>query len=607
MTDTDGGARPLTFDNEDRLPRVPLPTPQRSGELFLQWCAPLLDDAELAATRKAVAEFVEPDGPAAILHAALQEYDATPGVHSWLDEFWADRYLGRRDRIALNANFFFLFEPSGAGRVQRAAELIAATLRFKHDVDEQLLAPDVARGVPQSMEQNKYLFSATRIPGEPRDTARLPYTEQHPGPSRERHVLVLHRGRMFRLDAIGPDGAPHTVDELAAALGTVPADPAPGQGVGRLTTMARAEWARRRSALLELDPANAEAIETVETALFCLALEDRAPADPQQACDQLLHGDAGSRWFDKSLTLVVFADGSAGLNSEHCKLDGTTVVGYVEQILGSPAQDQSERSGARAQGVPSVAPVRFVLDEELRADVAAAGEAFTEYAAATATTTVSVGGFGSDRAKDLNCSPDAFVQLAYQLAQCRAGGRVGATYESIATRRFHHGRTEAMRVVTPEIVRFTEVMADPGADDDTRRAAVRAAAEAHVARAKACQAGDAPEQHLWELQLVARRRGAELGVDEPIALFDSPGWTVLRDDLLSTSSAPCPPVRFFGFGSTSSCCIGVGYVLMPDRFDLYLSTPASVAERMHEFGAQLHRAVAELDRLLAAPAGATRP
>lgn len=274
MTDTDGDAPASTpiQHNEGSLPRVPLPTPQRSCELFLEWCAPLLDDAERTRTEKAVADFAGPDGPSATLHAALQDYDATPGVHSWLDEFWADRYLGRRDRIALNANFFFLFEQSGSGRAQRAAELIAATLRFKHDVDEQLLAPDVVRGVPQSMEQNRHLFSATRIPGDPRDTARLPYTDEHPGPSRERHVLVLHRGRMFRLDAIGPDGVPHTIDELTAALSEVLADPSPGQGVGRLTTMARAEWATRRGALADLDPANTVALKTVEAALFCVAL-----------------------------------------------------------------------------------------------------------------------------------------------------------------------------------------------------------------------------------------------------------------------------------------------------------------------------------------------
>lgn len=156
-----------------------------------------------------------------------------------------------------------------------------------------------------------------------------------------------------------------------------------------------------------------------------------------------------------------------------------------------------------------------------------------------------------------------------------------------------------MRVVTPEMIAFVDTMLDESADKAVKLAAARAAAQAHVQRAKQCQAGDAPEQHLWELQWVQRRRGAELGVTEPIALYDSPGWTIMRDDYLSTSSAPSVNIQYFGFGSTSPKCIGVAYVLLPDRWNLYLATPKSVADEMHAFAGHLREAVEELAELLA--------
>ncbi|HWE91761.1 MAG TPA: choline/carnitine O-acyltransferase, partial [Pseudonocardiaceae bacterium] len=59
-------------------------------------------------------------------------------------------------------------------------------------------------------------------------------------------------------------------------------------------------------------------------------------------------------------------------------------------------------------------------------------------------------------------------------------------------------------------------------------------------------------------------------------------------------------IQYFGFGSTSSRCVGVGYVLLPDRFNLYLSTPAAVADQMDAFAGKLRDAVRELDELLAA-------
>ncbi|HUK73415.1 MAG TPA: choline/carnitine O-acyltransferase [Streptosporangiaceae bacterium] len=595
---------PRTFGSEDRLPRVPLPTLEESCDRFLEWCEPLLTADERAATETAVASFLRPDGPARQLHAALEQYDAADGVHSWLDTFWPYRYLGRRDRIALNANFFFLFEASEQGQVERAAGLVAVAVGYKLLIDEQLIQPAIQRGEPLSMEQNKYVFSATRIPGLVQDSVRTPYSEDWPGPSRERHIVIFVRGNMFRLDVIGPNGRPHALDEIAAGLravmeaGAAPA--APGTAVGHLTTKARAEWAASRQALLDCDPGNAGKLDVVETALFCLCLDDATPAGPREASDLLLHGDSGNRWFDKALSLIVFGDGTAGLNGEHCKLDGTTIVSFIDAALGSSAEDHSRRSGAESQGTPTCAPLDFVLDADLRADVRAAAAAFAAYAADTASCTLSIEGFDSERAKQLRMSPDAFAQMAFQLAHQRAKGHVGATYESISTRHYRHGRTEAMRVVTPEVVRFVTAMDDAQADEPTRRAAFRAAAEKHVERARECQMGHAPEQHLWELQLIQKRCGAELGVTEPLALYDTPGWLKMRDDYLSTSAVPSTHVKYFGFGSTSRNCIGVGYALLPDRFDLYLSTPRAVSEQMAIFAANLPEAVRELEDLLAA-------
>ncbi|MBE1530903.1 choline/carnitine O-acyltransferase [Actinomadura algeriensis] len=582
-----------TFGNEDALPRVPLPTLDESRARFLRWCEPLLTADELARTEAALDEFVRPDGPGPRLHAALERYDAAEGVHSWLDTFWPYRYLGRRDRIALNANFFFLFGDSGETQVERAAGLIAGALGYKLRLDDERVPPVVQRGRPLSMEQNKYLFSTTRIPGAEQDTVRAPYDAG--GPSTARHIVVFFRGAMTRLDVLGPDGRPHTLGELAGALETImKAGPSPEPSTGHLTTKARAEWAASRDALLALDDRNARALDDVETALFCVCLEDFAPASTQEACDNLLHGDSANRWFDKAVSFIVFGDGSAGINVEHCGLDGTTILSFVDALLGEPAAEQSARSGAREQGPPAAEPIEFVLDDALRADVRDAAKAFADYAAATATACVSFDDFGSRDAKRLQMSPDAFVQMAYQLAHKRAKGRIGATYESIATRQYRRGRTEAMRVVTPEVLRFVAAMDDPAASADDRRAALRAAADAHVRRAKECQAGQAPEQHLWELQLIAKRRGDT----EPLPLFDSPGWTVMRDDYLSTSSAPSTNIRYFGFGSTSEQCIGVAYVLLPDRFNLYLSTPRPVADAMHAFADRLREAVRELAELL---------
>ncbi|MEA5365614.1 choline/carnitine O-acyltransferase [Amycolatopsis sp., V23-08] len=569
---------PRTFGNEDRLPRVPVPSLADSGRRFLEWCGPLLTPDELAETEAAVEDFLAPGSPAHGLQAALAEYDSSPGVHSWLDTFWPYRYLGRRDRIALNANFFFLFAASPLGQVERAAELTASAVDYKLRLDEELVPPVLVRGTPQSMVQHQYLFSATRIPGELLDTARTRF------PSPERHIVVFHRNTPFRMDVIAEDGRPHSAEQIADGLRAILKDDHETDvPAGHFTTKARAEWASSRQALI--DAGNAEALETIETALFCVCLDDFTPSTTLEAADQLLYG--ANRWYDKAVSLVVFEDGTAGINVEHCELDGTTILGFTDALLSGERLPRDA-----ADGVPGFTPVGFTLTDALREDARAAGEAFAAYADATATQTVSFD-FGANRVKELGMSPDAFAQMAYQLAHKRAKGLTGATYESIATRQFRNGRTEAMRVVTPEVFRFVAAMEDGSTEE--KREAFRTAAAKHVSRAKECQAGDAPEQHLWELQLIAKRRGDA----DALPLYSSPGWLKMRDDYLSTSSAPSVNIQYFGFGSTSPQCIGIAYVLLPDRWNIYLSTPKHVSSEMYRFADELGKAVSELQELLA--------
>ena len=596
-----------TFAFDDQLPRVPLPALEDSGARFLRWCAPLLSGADFAETERAVADLLRPDGPARILHADLARFDAEPGVGSWLDEFWPSRYLGRRDRIALNANFFFLFRDdtplaasTAAQQAERAAAIVTAAVNYKLLLDDEQIPPIVQRGQHLSMAQNKYLFSETRIPGDPQDTVRVPYSDEWPGPSPARHIVVLFRGTPFRMDVLGPDGNPYAPEDLADGLRAVMkagARGAAGDAAGHLTTLARAHWADVR-ATLRAEPVNAAALDVIETALFCLCLEDFAPRDTQHVCDQLLHGDSGNRWFDKAVSFIVFGDGTAGINVEHCGLDGTTILSFVDALLETPVADHALRSGAQVQGVPPIEPIEFALDGALHEEITAAAAAFASFAADNATLTVSFPDFGTAQAKALGISPDAFAQLSYQLAHRRSKGITGATYESIATRQYRNGRTEAMRVVTPEILEFVAAMDDPQASPESRLVAARAAAAAHVTRAKECQLGDAPEQHLWELQMIQRRRGEQLGATEPMPFYDSPGWLITRDDYLSTSSAPSANIQYFGFGCTSAKCIGIAYVLLPDRWNIYLATPAHVADQMHGFAGQLRTAVAELQELL---------
>jgi carnitine O-palmitoyltransferase 1 len=45
----------------------------------------------------------------------------------------------------------------------------------------------------------------------------------------------------------------------------------------------------------------------------------------------LLHGDGATFWFDKSITMLIFADGKMGFNCEHAWGDAP-VMGHVTEF-----------------------------------------------------------------------------------------------------------------------------------------------------------------------------------------------------------------------------------------------------------------------------------
>ena len=70
---------------------------------------------------------------------------------------------------------------------------------------------------------------------------------------------------------------------------------------------------------------NPEALEVIDSAIFCLVLEDSVVTEenPDRYVDVFLHGDGASRWFDKSFSIIVAKNGEAALNFEHAWGDGT--------------------------------------------------------------------------------------------------------------------------------------------------------------------------------------------------------------------------------------------------------------------------------------------
>lgn len=87
--------------------------------------------------------------------------------------------------------------------------------------------------------------------------------------------------------------------------------------------------------------------------------------------------------------------------------------------------------------------------------------------------------YGKGFMKECRLSPDAYLQMALQLAYYRDAGKFSLTYEASMTRLFREGRTETVRPCTIESTAWVKAMEDPKSSASERVRLLRIACQRH--------------------------------------------------------------------------------------------------------------------------------
>jgi carnitine O-acetyltransferase len=558
------------------LPRLPVPTLDETCSHYLQLAHPLLDRRTFAATRGVVAEFVEPGGPGERLQERLLEWTRSLAPDNWLEPFWDDWYLCDDTPLVVNVSPGFALTGEDSPQIERAARLLAAALSVKALVDAEDLEPDLDGGAPRCMREYERLFSATRIPGAVRD-ALTTYAGS-------RHVVVLHAGRFFALDVLDAAGRTPSVPALERTIRRIVDDPTAAQpSLGVLTTGGRRSWAGIRERHL----LGSELLDAVERAILVLVLDDASPPGPrtEEAGRLFLHGDGRTRWFDKSVQLVVAANGVAGFCMEHSGFDGSTAVRLAELLV----EHECESIEAGSQRELGSRVLSYDGNEPLRDAMATAQRNVDVLLGRTDLVVADVEGVGKRAIVRHGVSPDAFVQMAFQLAFFTLTEEVASTYESVDTKRFLHGRTEAMRSVSDESVAFVRAVRGRRRGRDAAEL-LRAAIDRHVERLARCKEGRGVDRHLLGLRRM-------VGPDEEApAIFTDAGYATLTRSVLSTSALPSSPgVALTCFGPVVDEGYGLAYTVHDDSTVCVVTNFHGLAG---PFAEELRRSLQEMDALL---------
>lgn len=615
-----------TFAHDPGLARLPIPDLAATCAAIKELVRPFVDQQGEAATCAALAEFAAPDGAGEKLQCALRYWQKKlPGNASWLRPLWDDMYLSWREALPVNMNYYLALKPEPLGKALPAfvRDLAGVLLRL----GRQTLPPEAVRSGFQAMDQLRSLIY-TRIPGEGKDSLLLTPLS---GPV---SMAIVRSGHWFIAPLLDADGnvlsAAHFASVFAAICDTV-RDLPPGIPVGAMTTASRSEAARIRADLLA-EPLNRLSLASLEKSLFVVCLDGPetdgaldAEKRKQRFGRSLLGGTAGNRWFDKSLQIIASDAGDLGINLEHAGCDAAIWLYLLNQVMAAqpgtadgpedrpknhagnhPEQQQS--SGQAFSKLEWKIPdacgpldsqtntLQTSLKDSLKDSLLRCEQEFELKMNGIDLYALQLRRISSSRIKALRCSPDAFVQQAFQAAQHQVFGHLRSAYEAVAMRGFAEGRTECARPASTQALALACALRDfkqpsgspashagtaPGTcpenstpdkvDAATINALFRAAEAEHVARLKKCREGNGAERHMYGLRMMFTLFGESLGLKKLPAIFEDQGWQSLGVNAVSSSGISAPYLEFFGFGPVEHDGFGLGYCIGEEQVNVVIT------------------------------------
>ncbi|XP_054005673.1 carnitine O-palmitoyltransferase 2, mitochondrial [Hylaeus anthracinus] len=580
-----------TMHFQPSLPRLPIPKLEDSCKRYLNAQKPLLSNEQLDKTTSYVNEFLTKSG--IDLQKKLIAKDVKNLHTSYISEPWFDMYLRDRKPLPINYNPFIVFAPEDNSlynaQLVKATNLLISSLRFMKSLKENILPPEVFhlnpkksdtdlfhtvtrllpsriswygaylfKAYPLDMSQYHNLFNTTRLP-------KIEKDEIYQNTS-ARHVIVMRKGHFYSIDVLDENGYIYEPKTIANCLKSIlennrPANECP---IGVLTTAERNLWANTRTHLSEIG--NQDLLKKIDSAVFMMILDDVClGTDYNKLVGTFLHADGTNRWFDKSFSLIVTQDGYAGVNFEHSWGDGVAVLRFFNDVkndISKQPRFHPNDVNYLQSGTSNVKQLKFVVDDKVQNIVDRQTKKYEEWTKQLSIDHVILEKFGKDECKTFGVSPDAIMQLAFQLALYYQDERSVATYESCSTAAFKHGRTETIRSCTMETKAVCDAMVRKNSNlsNSELKQLIINCSNVHNKLTKEAAMGQGFDRHLFALKKIWEQSSAP----KP-AIFEDPAYDNINHNILSTSTLSSPAVIAGGFGPVVNNGYGIGYMIQDKR------------------------------------------
>ncbi|XP_034727924.1 carnitine O-acetyltransferase [Etheostoma cragini] len=569
-----------TLVHQEGLPKLPVPPLKQTFERYLAALEPIVSEEELEHTRQLVQEFLN-GGVGERLQKGLER--RARKTDNWLSEWWMQSaYLDCRMPLAVYTSPGVVLPRmhfhDRQGQMRFAAKLIAGVLAFKKMIDTDTLPIEYLSEKPLCMDQYYQILSSCRIPGPKRDTVvnhslgKIPIT----------HITVVHNFQFFVLDVYHSDGTLLTEDQIYMQLEKIwnSSLQTNKEPIGILTSQHRNTWGKAYNNLIK-DKTNKESVRAIQKSIFTVCLDAPMPrvSDelyPSRVAAQMLHGggarwNSGNRWFDKTIQFIVGEDGTCGLVYEHAPAEGPPIVFLIDFVVKYMRRTEIVRSPMFP--LPMPLKLRFNITPEVKRDIERAKQNMNMMVHDLDVKVLMFSHFGKNVPKQHKLSPDAFVQMALQLAYFRMYNMCCASCESASLRMFKYGRTDAIRATTMDSFTFVQAMQDPAKQNAERLALLRGAIQTHKEHTYNAIYGQAIDRHLLGLRL--------LSIEELTSMpeiFMDTSFAVAHHYNLSTSQVGSKTDCVMCFGPMVPDGYGVCYNPMDEHINIAITAFNSCEE-----------------------------
>ncbi|CAH1109108.1 unnamed protein product [Psylliodes chrysocephalus] len=560
------------FQNSLKLPSLPVPSLNQTIEKYVKTVTPFLTESELLNTKKLLKEFSDEGGTGKKLQKLLVE--RAHQHENWLDEWWLHTaYLEYRDPVVVfsSPGLVFPFEEfsNESDRLKYTARLILAAVQYYLNIWSEKLPLDKMGKDPLDMNQYKKIFGTCRIPQLKRDA--LEFNPE------SKHIIIARNNNFFRLDILNKNGELPSENELIDELSIIiTKSEDPGPSIGVLTSENRDTWSQAYAELIK-DSVNKKSVEEIQKSLFLVALDNpmhiQNDSRRSMASKQFIHGggsrvNSANRWFDKTIQFIVGEDGTVGLTYEHSPSEGQPIAVMTDFLI-----DYIKNNGSKDLHDTKIETeprkLEFNISDSLQKYIQQANVNIDKLADNLDLDAFQFTSFGKEFVKSQKMSPDSYIQIAMQYAFYRIHQTPGAHYESAATRKYIHGRTETIRSCSIESIAFAKAMLDNNKSINEKVAALKEAIASHKKYSLEAVNGFGVDRHLLGLKLIALENNIELP-----AVYKDKAYILSSRMRISTSQVATKCDGFMCYGPLTPD--GYGCCYNPRPYDINFAVSAFV-------------------------------